>query len=108
MRNKHYFELIEKRADTDFMQQEMSGYWSARRRAAATLCADQLVQCTGGDDHVVRRRRNSSNCRVPCLGLAAGVLRKPADEQKVRRVRVFGMLFLAVAALYLAIRLAGV
>jgi len=35
-------------------------------------------------------------------------LRKPADEQKVRRVRLFGMLFLAVAALYLAMRLAGV
>jgi len=35
-------------------------------------------------------------------------LRKPADEHKVRRVRLFGMLFLLIAAAYLAMRLAGV
>ena len=35
-------------------------------------------------------------------------LRKPPDERKVRRVRQFGMLFLAIAAVYLAMRLAGV
>src|SRR5262245_43870367 len=35
-------------------------------------------------------------------------LRKPADELKVRRIRLFGLLFLAIAAAYLAMRLAGV
>ena len=35
-------------------------------------------------------------------------LRKPPDERKVRRVRQFGLLFLAIAAVYLAMRLAGV
>src|SRR5262245_43534960 len=35
-------------------------------------------------------------------------LRKPADEHKVRRIRLFGLLFLAIAAAYLAMRLAGV
>ena len=35
-------------------------------------------------------------------------LRKPPDEGKVRRVRLFGVLFLVIAAGYLAMRLAGV
>jgi hypothetical protein len=35
-------------------------------------------------------------------------LRKPAEEHKIRRVRLFGVLFLVIAAAYLAMRLAGV
>ena len=35
-------------------------------------------------------------------------LRKPAEEHKARRVRLFGLLFLVIAAAYLAMRLAGV
>jgi hypothetical protein len=35
------------------------------------------------------------------------LLRKPAAEEKVRRVRLFGVLLLVVAVGYLAIRLAG-
>jgi hypothetical protein len=34
-------------------------------------------------------------------------LRKPPDMRKLRLVRLFGMLLLLVAALYLAVRLAG-
>jgi hypothetical protein len=35
-------------------------------------------------------------------------LRKPDEERKIRRVRLFGVLFLVIASAYLAMRLAGV
>jgi hypothetical protein len=41
------------------------------------------------------------------LAFPYAFLRKPADPGKIRRVRLAGAVLLVVAALYLAIRLAG-
>jgi hypothetical protein len=76
----------------------------------SSLCADQ--------------RRGGKFCGEPTMSYidvaipaVAGLLavawpqmflRKPPDASKVRVVRLFGVLFLVVAAAYLAMRLAGV
>src|SRR5262245_14248484 len=92
-------------------RQEVSGVREGRPRVASTLCADQWAP----------RRHSWEGTTVSYIDVAipaiAGIfalawpqmfLRKPPDERKVRRVRQFGMLFLAIAAVYLAMRLAGV